>query len=63
MMVAVIELSPIDLALAAALVVSLAAVTTVAKLGVAQSMLVAAARMVVQLLLVGLISGGLLRKR
>ena len=52
---AVVQLSILDLGLAGALVVALAVVTWVWKLGVARTMLVAAARLVVQLLLVGLI--------
>ena len=52
---AVVRLSVLDLALAGSLVVALAIATSVWKLGVAQTMLVAASRLVVQLLLVGLI--------
>ncbi|MGI9242125.1 MAG: ABC transporter permease [Verrucomicrobiales bacterium] len=52
---AVVDLSPLDLAMAGALVLALAVVTSLWKLGVARTMLVAASRMVVQLLLVGLI--------
>ncbi len=51
----VVELSVLDLGMAAALVVALAVLTAVWKLGVAQTMLVAATRLVVQLSLVGLI--------
>jgi len=51
----VIRLSSWDLAMAASLVVALAAATTYWRLGVARSMLVAATRLVIQLLLVGLV--------
>ena len=54
-MIAVVELSVFDLSMAGALVVALAVVSAMCQLGVARSMLVAAARLVVQLLLVGLI--------
>ncbi len=50
-----IPLSPLDLALAAALVLALAAVAWAGRLGVARGLLVAAARTAVQLLLVGLV--------
>jgi putative ABC transport system permease protein len=54
-LLAIVRLSAIDLALAGVLVVALAVVTCVWKLGVARTMLVAATRLVVQLLLVGMI--------
>ena len=54
-MIAVVQLTVVDLGLAAALVVALAVLTAVSKLGLARTMLVAAARMVVQLSLVGLV--------
>lgn len=50
-----ILLQPIDLMLAAALVLGLALLTGLLKLGVARRLLVAGIRMIVQLLLVGLI--------
>ena len=55
MIATVVELSVLDLGMAAALVVALAVLTAVWKLGVARTMLVAATRLVVQLSLVGLI--------
>lgn len=55
MTVAVVQLSAWDLAMAGALVVALAICTALWGLGVSRSMLLAAARLVVQLLLVGLI--------
>ena len=54
-MIAVVQLTVVDLGLSAALVVALAVLTAVSKLGLARTMLVAAARMVVQLSLVGLV--------
>lgn len=50
-----IQLSPWDLTLAGALVVALAALAWFGRLGVTQPLLIAAARTVVQLLLVGLV--------
>jgi len=51
----VIPLSALDLALAAALVLALAGLAWAGRFGVARALLVAAARTVVQLLLVGLV--------
>ncbi|OOC11194.1 MULTISPECIES: ABC transporter permease [Thioalkalivibrio] len=50
-----IRLSPFDLALAAVLVVLLAGVTMWARMGVGRTLLIAAVRTVIQLLLVGLV--------
>ncbi|ADC70714.1 MULTISPECIES: iron export ABC transporter permease subunit FetB [unclassified Thioalkalivibrio] len=50
-----ISLSPFDLSLAALLVVALAGVTVWARMGLGRSLLIAGARTVIQLLLVGLI--------
>ncbi|WP_017926943.1 iron export ABC transporter permease subunit FetB [Thioalkalivibrio sp. HL-Eb18] len=50
-----ISLSPFDLTLAALLVVALAGVTVWARMGLGRSLLIAGARTVIQLLLVGLI--------
>lgn len=50
-----ISLSPLDLTLAALLVVALAGVTVWARMGLGRSLLIAGARTVIQLLLVGLI--------
>lgn len=50
-----IQLSVLDLALAALLVLSLAGLTLFSRLGLERGLLIAAARMVLQLLLVGLI--------
>lgn len=50
-----IQLSLLDLSLAALLVLSLAGLTLFSRLGLERSLLIAAARMVLQLLLVGLI--------
>lgn len=50
-----IRLTPLDLGLAGALVLALAALTWYGRLGVTRSLLIAAARTVVQLLLVGLV--------
>ncbi|MFP4129934.1 MAG: ABC transporter permease [Halorhodospira sp.] len=51
----ILELQPWDLALAGGLVIALAALTHAGRLEVARSLLIAAARTVVQLLLVGLV--------
>ncbi len=51
----IIELQPLDLALAGGLIIVLAALARAGRVGVARSLLIAAARTVVQLLLVGLV--------
>ncbi|WP_412851936.1 ABC transporter permease [Ectothiorhodospira shaposhnikovii] len=51
----VIALSPLDLTLAALLVIALAALTSRVGMGLSKSLLVSAARTVVQLLLIGLV--------
>jgi len=51
----IIPLSPLDLALAALLVIALAALSTVWQLGIARSLLVAASRMAIQLSLIGFV--------
>ena len=51
----VITLTPIDLAVAALLVIALAAVSWRMKLGVSSQLLVAGIRTIIQLLLVGLV--------
>jgi putative ABC transport system permease protein len=51
----VIALSPLDLSIAAALVVALAVLTARIGMGLSRSLLIAGARTVVQLLLIGLV--------
>ena len=52
---AVISLTPLDLALASVLVLALAALSAASSLGLSRQMLIAAGRTTVQLLLVGLV--------
>ncbi len=51
----IISLSPFDLSMAAVLVVVLAFISLILKLGIASSIVIAAIRTVVQLLLIGLV--------
>ena len=51
----IISLSPFDLSMAAVLVVVLAVISLILKLGIAKSIVIAAIRTVVQLLLIGLV--------